>query len=355
MLRSPPRPSRLYPTFWRFAIERQEIYMRRVAGAPPPWTNDSTLTMYKFTNVYRAADRVSQYLLKMIYSEPSCDPDTILLRVLLFKIFNKIETWEQITLDQGLPEASRFDFARCACLLTRLRGAGRSIYTGAYIMPSNGIRGALKHEGHLQLLRTMLRDRLAYRIAEAPALADVYGLLRSYPSLGPFLAFQYAIDLNYSSLTDHSEMDFVVAGPGALDGLAKCFESFGDFTAEDVIRWVTDRQEEEFKKQGLVFQDLWGRRLHCIDVQNIFCEISKYTRVTDPDVKGTTDRTRIKKKFVATGPIPEPFFPPKWGLASKVRSWLETHASPAVQPPAAATQQGSFAWTNPERGISTSG
>ena len=35
----------------------------------------------------------------------------------------------------------------------------------------------------------------------------------------------YAIDLNYTTLTSHSEWSFVVAGPGALDGLSKCFES----------------------------------------------------------------------------------------------------------------------------------
>ena len=40
--------------------------------------------------------------------------------------------------------------------------------------------------------------------------------------MGDFLAFQLLIDLNYSNLTDFSEMDFVVAGPGARDGIRKC-------------------------------------------------------------------------------------------------------------------------------------
>ena len=43
----------------------------------------------------------------------------------------------------------------------------------------------------------------------------MFEILRSYPSLGNFLAFQFTIDLNYSELTRFSEMDFVVAGPGA--------------------------------------------------------------------------------------------------------------------------------------------
>jgi len=38
-----------------------------------------------------------------------------------------------------------------------------------------------------------------------------------------FLAYQFVTDINYSEITDFSEMDFVVPGPGARDGLKKCF------------------------------------------------------------------------------------------------------------------------------------
>ena len=36
--------------------------------------------------------------------------------------------------------------------------------------------------------------------------------------------FNYSIDINYSNLVDFSEMSFVYPGPGALDGIKKCFE-----------------------------------------------------------------------------------------------------------------------------------
>jgi hypothetical protein len=60
------RPSNVFDTYWRFAAERQEIFFRRLAGAPPPWTADSILRRFKFTNAYRASDRVSQYLIKRV-------------------------------------------------------------------------------------------------------------------------------------------------------------------------------------------------------------------------------------------------------------------------------------------------
>ena len=155
-------------------------------------------------------------------------------------------------------------------------------------------------------------------------MAEAYGLLLAYPTLGPFLAVQYARALNYTTLMNHSERDFVVAGPGALDGLSKCLESLGYYSPQDTIVWLSDMQMEEFSRYNLDFDGLWGRPLQPIDVQNLLCEVSKYTRVTHPEVKGRSGRKRIKQKFRMTGPLPKPLFPPKWDLKQRVAAWLES-------------------------------
>ena len=179
-----------------------------------------------------------------------------------------------------------------------------------------------KHRMHLQLIRRMLDERLPERLQESKSLAEAYDLVLSYPTLGPFLAFQYVIDLNYSTLMDHSEREFVVAGPGALDGLSKCFESLGEYSPAGTIRWLSDIQRDEFARYGLDFEGLWGRPLQPIDVQNLFCEVSKYTRVTHPEIRGRTGRKRIKQRFAMTGLLPKPFFPPKWGLNQRIDEWF---------------------------------
>ena len=99
--RSLPKSSLLYSTLWRFASERHRIYLQRVAGHPQPWTSDPVLSTYRFTNAFRAADRVSQYLIRMAYSDPDANDDTLFLRTLLFKIFNKVDTWESIVREMG--------------------------------------------------------------------------------------------------------------------------------------------------------------------------------------------------------------------------------------------------------------
>ena len=66
---SPALSTEVFDTYWSFLIERQRILFKRLQGAPPPWTLDPILGSYRFTNVYRATDRVSQYLIRnVIYS-----------------------------------------------------------------------------------------------------------------------------------------------------------------------------------------------------------------------------------------------------------------------------------------------
>jgi len=311
------------------------------------------LSTFKFTNAYRAADRVSQYLIRLSYADDAPTDDTIFLRTILFKVFNKIETWERIVEAMGAPVAGEFDFDACGDVLELERARRKPIYSAAYIMPSGGPKGTAKHRMHLRLIRRMLDDDLPKKLRETRTLADVYGLLLGYPSIGPFLAFQYAIDLNYTELLDHSEQEFVVAGPGALDGLSKCFESLGDYSPADTIRWVADAQEEEFGRNELDFRGLWGRPLQLIDVQNLFCEVSKYTRVTNPDVKGVSGRTRIKQKFRVTGVLPRPVFPPKWGLCDEVDKWFEARRTggashvPEIDEPSG--RQAPLPWPDPAR------
>src|SRR5262249_17357294 len=126
---------------------------------------------------------------------------------------------------------------------------------------------------------------------------QAFELIRSYAMIGDFLAYQYITDLNYSTLCNFSEMEFVVPGPGSKDGIRKCFQSLGGLSEADIIRWSTEHQEQEFTRLGIGFRSLWGRALQLIDSQNLFCEVDKYARLAHPGVKGISGRTRIKQAY----------------------------------------------------------
>ncbi|MFZ1683734.1 MAG: nucleotide kinase domain-containing protein [Candidatus Zixiibacteriota bacterium] len=312
----PAQPTKAYNTFWRFAAERQAIFFRKHQHHSPPWTCDSVLRMYKFTNAYRAADRVSQYLIRRVIYEGDQQLSHVFFRVILFKLFNKIETWELLESQFGELSYSRRLLSSIDRALSKALANGVRVYSAAYIMPSGGTRFSTrhKHSAHLQLLSTMMEDSAYDRLASYKTMSQAFELLRSYPMIGDFLAYQFVTDLNYSTITDYSEMEFVVPGPGAKDGIAKCFSDLGGLTEPEIIRVVADRQESEFERLGLAFQSLWGRRLQLIDIQNLFCEVSKYTRVVHPEMNGTSGRHRIKQKYAPAEDQIEYWFPPKWNI-----------------------------------------
>ena len=324
---SPAKVSEVYDSYWRFATERQNVFFRRARGEPPPWTTNAVLKTYKFTNAYRASDRTSQYLIRnVIYRDDLPNsPQEVFFRILLFKLFNKIETWDLLERLLGPITFEDYRFEHYDEVLTRVKRSGGRIYSAAYIMPpgSSAFGQSVKHRSHLLLLERMMKDELPEQLIHTQTMQVGFEKLRAYPTIGDFLAYQFITDLNYSELMNFSEMDFVVPGPGARNGLRKCFTDPGGLNEPELIKLVADLQEREFERLGLEFRPLWGRRLQLIDCQNLFCEVDKYARVAHPEISGRVARKRIKQKFVPLRTPVDFFYPPKWNLNDKVRASVE--------------------------------
>lgn len=322
----PARPTVVLDTYWRFAAKRQDVFFRRLEGQTAPWSNDPILSMYKFTNAYRASDRVSQYLIRnVIYrNDLPTSNEEVFFRIILFKLFNRIETWERLERSVGTVTHAEYSFDRYDRVLSAAMAAREKIYSAAYIMPSG--RSAFgydrKHQNHLRLIEKMMNDRLYDHLADAPSMQRAFELLRAYPTLGDFLAYQFVTDVNYSEITNFSEMEFVVPGPGALDGIRKCFSDYGGLNEPELIRLMADIQESEFERLDLQFRSLWGRSLQLIDCQNLFCEVDKYSRVHHPEIAGISGRTRIKQKYVSNKPSITFWYPPKWGINEQIAATM---------------------------------
>ena len=319
---APAKTTAVYDSYWRFAAERQRVFYRRILGTPWPWTENPVMAVYKFTNAYRASDRVSQYLIrKVIYRDDlSNSVDEVVFRILLFKLFNKIETWERLELALGPISFADYRFDRYDKVLSTAMAEGHRVYSAAYIMPpgSSAFGCKAKHQNHLKLLEMMMAQALPEKLASARSMQTGFELLRAYPTIGDFLGYQFVTDVNYSQVTDFSEMDFVIPGPGARDGLRKCFADNGGLSDAELIRLMADRQEQECARLGLEFPSLWGRPLQLIDCQNLFCEVDKFARVAHPEAAGLTGRTRIKQKFAAQAQPIEFWYPPKWGINDRI-------------------------------------
>lgn len=314
-----PRPE-VYDLYWKFAAKRQEIFEKRIAGLPAPWTDDPILQEFKFCNVFRAADRVSQFLIRQVAYNPTKNSNADrLFQILAFRTFSKPETWTELTSQLGhAPKLSDLESGKFEQILTAIRGRGTRLYTGAFILCANKAFGFdEKHRNHVALFKQMfLESDLAKKIERASSLKAIVQLLESFPLIGQFMSYQIAIDLNYSDIINFDEDDFTQAGPGALRGIKKAFIDTGDYDPTEIIRWMVDNQEREFARLKLRFGGLWGRKLHAIDCQGLFCELDKYCREAVPELSSI--RSRIKARFRASEKPIELFFPPKWLLNGQI-------------------------------------
>jgi hypothetical protein len=312
-----PTPRKgIYELYWAFASRRQAAFEQRLTGASWPWSDDPILQRFKFCNVYRAADRVSQYMISDVaYGADAGDYADRAFQIVAFRTFSNIATWNGLRTELGraprLADLASGAFERA---LGRIKERNGGLYTGAFILCANKAFGFdEKHQNHVGLFKQMfLKERLDRSIAGANSLEQIVKALQRFPLVGPFMAYQTAIDLNYSELIGFSENDYTQPGPGALRGLKKAFVNLGDYSPADAILWMTEGQEAAFSTLNLPFHGLFGRPMHAIDCQGLFCELDKYCREAAPEL--TSNRTRIKAKYT---PSPNPLsfsFPPKWGL-----------------------------------------
>jgi len=332
--RSRVTTTEVFDTFWRFGAERQNILFRRARGCAAPWTSDPILLRFRFTNAYRVCDRVSQFLVRHVQAKGPQDHRSLFFRTILFKLFNRIDTWELLESAVGTINPETYDYGSFDRVLTDAMSKGRRIYSAAYIMPSGGIEGSRKHQVHLKLLESMMRNDLSSRLSDSRSMQHAFELMRSYPMIGDFLAYQYVTDLNYSGVLDFSEMEFVTPGPGARSGIQKCFADRGSYSEADLIRWMAEHQDEEFARRGIEFQTLWGRSLQLIDCQNLFCEVDKYARVHHPDVSGLSGRLRIKQEYRYNPEPLEYWLPSKWALNERIAAWRKSQVTKMELAPA---------------------
>lgn len=281
-------------TYLRFVQERHRVWQLRQAGAPQPWTSDPVLATRKFTNVYRLLDPGSQFVITDLQPASYGNPEDYLARCFFYRYTNLPETWRHMKKVMGYyPSAITFEagFTAITNLIKEYRDEGNKVFSGAYvILPMPNVAGD-KVEQAVELARQVFSSDLPQRFFLADTQPERFNLLRSIPGCGPFLAMQILTDYGYG--TEFREDEFVIAGPGSRKG---CAELDPHSQPEDVIRWA-----HEAVQLGTTVE-LEGRPPSLMDIQNTFCEFSKY-------VKGPRANTY---RPAHPGAQPAPVLPRNW-------------------------------------------
>lgn len=296
-----------------FITRRYAIHLRKdVLKKDPPWTKDSVLREFRFTNVRREHDRETKWVIEHITSNPELSYEDKLLNCILFRLYNKHETSELIGMPIKFSQSKRWNPEEYRILFEEAIEADpkRVFFTGAFI--TGGLKRALKwylpkddpknsmEMRMLWFMRVIIDDGVVNKIKAAKSQKAVFDVLCKYDGLGSFLAYQIFVDMTYIEEFPFSENEFTVAGPGCRMGLNYLFEDRDGMTYEECLFWLRDNLNRLFREilgkdwnPQEVFWDLpeEDRCFNVMSLENCFCELSKYIRAKDG-----TGRPRKKYK-----------------------------------------------------------
>ncbi|KAH9924729.1 uncharacterized protein B0H18DRAFT_909066 [Fomitopsis serialis] len=299
--------------------ERHQVFLRRTAGEERPWTTDEILQKYPFTNVFRVYDRTTQYILRHVINQGSQDLHESCFRVILFRVFNRIDTWKYLKQQFGELTWADFDVYSYEKVLEAADGP---LYSPAYFCPAPTNVGGKSHFArHLRLVQLFMEENLPRQLKRFRYLKDAHGWLRLFPSMGDFTALQLALDLNMLPHFNWSEDEWVGVGPGSKACLRKIFGPGVCSHELEALQWLHATQDEHFSRLGIPVDrrprlcQLRRPGVTMVDLEHALCECEKYSRALHPDIKGK--HTKVAKNvFVPTPKRPTADLPVNWTKTS---------------------------------------
>jgi hypothetical protein len=265
--------------YW--AQERESIRKLKASGNPPPWTTDPILQKYRFCNVRRIDDRVSQWLLaNVLNSQADFDDMVVFIKwVAVCRWVNWPPTLEAM-MDQEFISYFKIDLKSMAKLIEIRKKADIKSWTGAYIVRAPSRKkypGVSKSKFVLQTVvgaLTKVSVPLTEAIATNTARA-VWEVLCSVPNWGSFMSGQVVADLSYTPLLGDAYDLFTWApqGPGSRRGFNRLLGRplKAKIVEDEWLGYLQDWREQVEKATAV--------RLNLMDLQNCLCEVDKYIRV----------------------------------------------------------------------------
>jgi len=267
--------------YW--CCERESIRKKRVAGAPYPWTEDPILRQYRFTNLRRRDDRVSQWIIKHVLERGlDHELDVFLKWSALARWVNWPPTLEKA---QRMNCISRTDIDLIAIgqLIDALVAQDEKAWTGAYmIRPAKPPYSPMRKGMFIativvgkEFVGVIDRVKLGLSANSVQATCE---LLQEANFWGPFMAGQVVADWTYTPLlASAADLNtWAPQGPGSRRG-------FNRLLGRPLKQHISPEEWSEQLQlwRAEIIQELGAEytTLTAMDVQNALCETDKYLRV----------------------------------------------------------------------------
>ena len=265
--------------YWQ--TERESIRIKKESAVlSPPWTDDPILQEFKFCQVFREDDRTTRWFRTHI-REPMRNEEDVLMATIIFRWFNLIETGRTL-IDHDL--LRKWNRKKAIYEITKQP----KWITGAYIIKTpNGmdkVTGVAECVSHIWKARESILSRLHENLAKGESsLEATWLILRDYPYMGPFMAYEVVTDLRHTYLLENANdiMTWANAGPGAMRGLNRLTGRPLDYSRKS-HPWCKEMQDlfKQVKKvlaPSIIFRN--GANYEMREIEGGLCEFDKYSRI----------------------------------------------------------------------------
>lgn len=270
-------------TLFYWINERESIRIKKDSNLPKPWTTDPILQTYKFCNVHREHDKVSKWICNE-WLVPNERHPNLWFAMVVARLFNWPPTLEIIGFpSNNFPE--HIEHWRHS--LKGIRSAGGKVFTGAYLVSTNGVKMdkidyildrvllPIWTNGRAPSIEIVNYGEGIGNQLESETLQSYWNELRQFDGLGSFMAGQVVADLKFAMpLIEATDWyNWAPLGPGSIRGLNR-------FYGRPVDKRLSQDKglEELIQIQQLIEQRL-DMLLPVHNVQNCMCEYDKYLRV----------------------------------------------------------------------------
>lgn len=251
--------------------QRERIRLRKERGKKAPWTDDKILQQYRFCNVRRMDDKVSQWILNN-WINPHSTHKSLFVACVVARHFNKIETLEEIG---NFLWKRPLDFKKLRKKLHIYRNRGNKLFNAAYII--NGASGGDKLDQVIRIFKEVYEQQDDIIVWDS--MEETAKNLLPIRGLGTFMAGQITADFRFGDQHDWLDVQrWAPPGPGSMRGL--CW--FYNMPIKRPLPIPRSQFPERFQEARLYMMKHLPRRitnrLEAIDYQNCLCEFDKYMR-----------------------------------------------------------------------------
>ena len=266
-------------------LERYTIYIKK--GMPEkmfnerPWTEDTILDKFSFTNSFRQYDKCSKWMIDKII-RPYTDHKDLWKFIIIYRYISSFNIYNEMD-RRGL----LLDVRVAEDVIANMYKRGELTFNRCFLRNPHTSEGTLRaHQVPFTIIRDIEKDGRINDVISEQSYEKLVNYLQRFTGNGPFMSNQYALDMAYSNQFNPTDRNtYAAMGPGSKRGMNYLLGEASEAPLSQ-RRWLN----------GAIMlhhylKTVWSQYacsdgsveyleyLHIQEVQNWCCEFGKYVRI----------------------------------------------------------------------------